>query len=173
MRNLRNRFSLWGFVIVISACQSLPIFQMESFRDSNEELHIVRVNSHRVQQKCLFMNAEGDNSWRHQYLMYILNEKSEVMEIMAATHMDRESCYNRLNAIDKILKSELNVKVCARDEIKTKSSAGNQKKLVSFGSLGQHPVTQDGLTFDTICSSKKCVGDNSAWVKTCPGFPKQ
>lgn len=173
MQNLKNNFSLLFLVLLISACQSQPTFRIESFRYPNEELHIVRINADRVQQKCLYMNAEGDNNWRHQYFMYVLNEKSEVMEIMASIHMDGESCHTQLAAIDKILKAEPNVKVCARDGIKTKSSPGNQKELVPFGALGQHPVTQDGLTFDTICNSKKCVGDNSAWVKTCPGFPKQ
>lgn len=173
MQNLKNNFWLLFVISLISACQSQPTFRIESFRDSNEELDIIRVSSQRVKQKCLFLNAEGDNNWRHQYLMYLLNEKNEVMEIMASTHMDSESCHVQLNMIEKILNTESSVKICARNGIKRKSLFGNQKELISFGSLGQHSITQDGLTFDTICNSKKCVGDNSAWVKTCPGFPKQ
>jgi hypothetical protein len=173
MQNLKNSLFLLFFGFLISACQSKPTFRFESFRDANEDLHIIRVNSDRVQQKCLFMNAEGDNNWRHQYFMYVLNDKSEVLEIMESTHIDGDSCRSQFDAIENMLKAAGQVKVCVRNEVKMKSLSGAQKELVSFGPLGQHSVTQDGLTFDTICNSKKCVGDNSAWVKTCPGFPKQ
>jgi len=119
------------------------------------------------------MNAEGDNSWRHQYLMYVLTDKREVLEIMESTHIDGDSCRSQFRAVEKILKAEPHVKICVRDELRESQVPDVQKELVLFGSLGNHKVTQEGLTFDTICNSKKCVGDNSAWVDTCPGFIKQ
>lgn len=119
------------------------------------------------------MNAAGDNNWRHQYFMYVLNNRNEALEIMKSTHIDGESCRTQLDAIEKILKTESQVKICVRNKLRESPSLDAPKEFISFGPLGQHQITHEGLTFDTICNSKKCVGDNSAWVKTCPGFPKQ
>jgi hypothetical protein len=106
--------------------------------------------------------------------MYVLNDKNEVIEIMQATNQDKDSCYSQMSKIEKILQSELEVRVCARDKLqKSFNNPKNQGELVKFGLLGDHRVAYEALTFDTICNSKKCVGDNSAWVDTCPGFSKQ
>lgn len=86
--------------------------------------------------------------------------------------MDTYTCEAQVEAIEKILKAEPQVKICVRDQLRRSQVPDAQKELISFGSLGRHKLTQEGLTFDTICNSKKCVGDNSAWVDTCPGFVK-
>lgn len=173
MQNLKNSFFLLFLSSLISSCQSTKAFRLETFPDPKGDLHIIQANSDRVQQKCLFMTAEGDNSWRHQYLMYVLNNKHEVLEIMESTHIDGDSCRFQFRAVEKILKAEPQVKICVRDELRKSQVPDPQKELILFGLLGQHKVSYVGLTFDTICNSKKCVGDNSAWVNTCPGFIKQ
>ena len=170
MRNLRNSRLLLLFLL--SACQSTKPFRLETISNQRSDLHIILANSDRVRQKCLFLNAEGDNNWRHQYFMYVLNDKSEVFEIMEATNLDGDSCHSRVRAIEKILKSEPRVRICARDKLRKSEVLDDPKELVSFGSFGRHKVAHEGLTFDTICNSKKCVGDNSVWVDTCPGFVK-
>jgi hypothetical protein len=173
MQNLKNSLFLFFFSSLISACQSTKAFRLETFPDLKGELHIIQTNSDRVQQKCLFMNAEGDNNWRHQYFMYVLSDKSEVLEVMESTHTDGDSCSSQFHAVEKILKAEPQVKICVRDELRKSQVPDAQRELILFSSLGQHKVTHQGLTFDTICNSKKCVGDNSPWVDTCPGFVKQ
>jgi len=172
MEKLKISFFLFFFSSLSSACQSTKAFHFETFADPKGDLHIIQANSDRVQQKCLFLNAEGDNKWRHQYFMYVLSDKQEVLEIMESTHLDVDSCSSQFRAVERILKAEPKVKICVRDELKKSQASDNQKDVVSFGLLGQHTVTKEGLTFDTICSSKNCVGDNSAWVDTCPGFAK-
>lgn len=173
MQNLKNNLFLFFFSSSISACQSTKNFSLETFPDPKGDLHIIQTSSDRVQQKCLFMNAEGDNSWRHQYFMYVLNNKHEVLEIMESTHTGGDSCRSKFLAIEKLLKVEPLVKICARDEMRKSQIPEAKKELISFGLLGKHKVTQEGLTFDTICNSQKCIGDNSMWVDTCPGFAKQ
>lgn len=173
MQNLRNSLFLLFICSLISACQSTKAFRLETFPDSKGDLHIIQANSNHIQQKCLFMNAEGDNNWRYQYFMYALSEKHEVLEIMNSTHIDGDSCRSKFRAVEKVLKAEPRVKICVRDELRKSQVPDSQKELILFGSLGQHRVTHEGLTFDTICNSKKCVGDNSAWIDTCPGFVKQ
>lgn len=172
MKTLKNSLLLFLLSSLISACQFTRVFRIETFPDPKGDLHIIQVNSNRVQQKCLFFDAEAENKWRHQYLMYILGEKKEAFEIMQSTNQDKDTCEAQVKAIEKILKAESQVKICVRDQLRRSPVPDDQKELISFGLLGRHKVTQEGLTFDTICNSKKCVGDNGAWVDTCPGFVK-
>ena len=83
------------------------------------------------------------------------------------------SAQTSIRVIEKMLKEESQAKICVRDELRKSQDAETQNELISFGPLGQRKVTHVGLTFDSICNSKKCVGDNSAWVTTCPGFVKR
>ncbi len=105
--------------------------------------------------------------------MYVLSDKNEVLEIMQSTHTDGDFCRSQFRAIEKMLETEPQVKICARDELKESQDPETQNEPISFGPLGLHKITHEGPTFDSICNSKKCVGDNSAWAVTCPGFAKQ
>lgn len=158
MHDLRNRItSLFLGCTLIAGCQSAKVLEVQSYKgskSSNDDLHVIYVNSNRVQQKCLFFDAEAENKWRHQYYMYVLNEKDEAIEIMQSTNQDKETCNSQKKEIDRILGSDRFVRICVRGELK------------------KSPMTSEFLTFDTICNSKKCYGDNSAWVDTCPGFTK-
>lgn len=179
MRNLKsNLLLLLSLCFFISACQSTKVFNLRTFpaaKQSNlNDLHVIHVNSDRVRQKCFFFNAEAENNWRHQYLMYVLNDKNEVLEIMQATNQDKDSCYSQVRTIEKILQSESQVKICARDELKKSiQDPRSQNEFIQFGSLGSHKVTYEALTLDSICNSKKCLSNNEVWVNTCPGFVKQ
>jgi hypothetical protein len=177
MRNLKDSSVLLSLCFLISACQSTKDFKLTTFHESGQsaadDLHVIQVNSNRVRQKCLFFNAEAENNWRHQYFMYILNDKNEVLEIMASTNQDRETCHSQMHEIEKILQSEPQVRVCVRDELEKITQYSDQNGFVQFGSLGTHKIIYGSLTFDSICSSKKCVSRNSVYVDTCPGFVKQ
>lgn len=170
---LKNNLFLLLFTTLVSACQSTRVFRMETFQNQNGDLHIIHTNSDHVRQRCLFLNAEKENNWRHQYFIYVLNDKNEVLEIMKSTHTDGDFCRSQVHSIEKVLREEPQAKICVRDEVKKIHGPETQKELISFGPLGEHKVTYEGLTFDSICNSKKCVGNNSAWIDTCPGFAKQ
>jgi hypothetical protein len=177
MPNLKNNSFLLLFCLFISACQSTGAFNLKTFtgvkQDKAHDLHVIQVNSDRVRQKCLFLNAEAENNWRHQYFMYILNDKNEVLELMQPTHLDKDSCDSQFHKIEKLLQSESKVNICARDELKKDvQSHESQKERIQFGSLGNHQVDYDSLTLDSICNSKKCFSNNEVWVNTCPGFMK-
>ncbi len=172
MRYLKNSLFLFLFGSLTSACQSTSAFRLETFHDRSGDLHIIHTNSERVQQKCLFLNAEEENSWRHQYFMYVLGNENEVLEIMKSTHTDGDFCHAQVRAIEKLLGAEPQAKICVRDELRKSQDTETQNEPISFGRLGRYKVTHEGLTFDSICHSQKCVGDNSAWVDTCPGFAK-
>jgi hypothetical protein len=172
MRNLKSSLLLLLFISLFSSCQSTKPFRIETFSDQKGDLHIIHANSDRVRQRCLFLNAEGGNIWRHQYFIYVLNDKEEVLEIMKSTNSDRDSCQSQVQAVAKILVAEPTVRICARDELRRNQDLDAPADFISFNSLGRHKVIHEGLTFDTICNSKKCVGDNSAWIDTCPGFVK-
>ncbi|MCB0392679.1 MAG: hypothetical protein KDD58_15420 [Bdellovibrionales bacterium] len=156
----------------------MKAFNIKTFDEDQLEgkgtLHSITVNSNRIGQECLFLNAEAENNWRHQYFMYVLNDKYETLQVMQPTHMDKKTCYSQLQKIESILKSESQVKVCVRDELKKKTLGPDEEDhFVQFSSLGNHKVAYDLLTLDSICSSKKCFSNNSVWVNTCPGFKKQ
>ncbi len=159
--------------VLISGCQSAPIFELKTSYTAGDELHVFSVNSDRVRQRCLFLNAEAENSWRHQYFMYVLSDKNEVFEIMQSTHQDEESCREQFDAIETLLRSEPQIKLCAHHRLKNVTQDPKAPiETVSFGRLGDRQILCESLTFDSVCSSKRCVGDNSAWVNTCPGFKK-
>lgn len=177
MQNLKNNIILIALLyFFVSACQSASVFNLKTFpatANNPNDLHIISVNSDRVRQKCIFLNAEAENNWRHQYVMYILSDKDGILKIMQATHMDKDSCNSQMHAIERILKSEPQVKMCVRDELrKADRSSDSKSELISFSPFGSHKVTYESMTFDTICNSKKCFGNNDMWVNTCPGFQK-
>jgi hypothetical protein len=159
--------------LFITGCQSASIFSIDTFHTEVDDLHVIQVRSDRIRQKCLFLNAEAENSWRHQYFMYALNDKNEVFEIMQSTNQDKDTCYSQAQKIEKILQSDSQVKICVRDELKRNiPEPSSQNTPIQFGPLGKHKVTYEALTFDSICNSKKCFSNNENWVNTCPGFVK-
>lgn len=172
MLNLKS--SLILLYIFICACQSTRSFELKTFHTSVDDLHVIEVSSSRVRQKCLFLNAEAENQWRHQYVMHVLDENNNALEIIHPINQDKDSCHEQMLAIEKLLGSESKVRLCVRDSLKKKSLGAlrDRERFVQFGSLGTHRIAYETLTLDSICGSKKCVGNNSAWVNTCPGFVK-
>lgn len=168
----KNRFVVLSLYLLVTGCQSAPIFNIETFHTKANDLHVIEVRTDRIRLKCLFLNADAENNCRHQYFMYVLNNKNEVLEIMESTHQDEDTCSSQKHRIEKILQSGSQVKICVRDELKNVRDAKEQETLVQFGTLGSHKVNYEALTFDSICNSKKCLSNNEAWVNTCPGFAK-
>lgn len=173
MRHLKNSSIALLLCFFAAGCQSAPTFNIKTFHTQGEDLHVISVNSNRVRQKCLFLNAEAENNWRHQYFMYILNDKNEVLEIMQSTNQDKTTCESQVSGIEKILRSEPQAKLCARGELKKISKSSEvQNKPIQFDGHGNHRISYESLTLDSICNSKKCLSNNSVWVDTCPGFVK-
>jgi hypothetical protein len=173
MLHLKSSSILLSMCLFTAGCQSTPVFNIETFHTKVNDLHVIQVRADRIQQKCLFLNAEAENSWRHQYFMYILNDKNEVLEIMESTNQDRDTCHSQAQKIDKILRPASHVKICVRDELKKNvQEPSSENTPIQFGSLGKHNVNYEALTFDSICNSKKCLSNNEVWVNTCPGFVK-
>lgn len=173
MRRLKSNSTLLLIYFFIVGCQSAPVFSLKTTHTKADDLQVIFLNSDRVKQNCLFFNAEAENNWRHQYFMYVLSDKNEVLEIMESTNQDKDTCAAQVSSIEKILQSEPKVKLCVRGELKKNSQDPNVKNdRIRFGRLGDYRVSYESLTLDSVCNSKKCVGDNSAWVNTCPGFVK-
>jgi hypothetical protein len=173
MRHLKSNSTILLLCFLVAGCQSAPIFELKTFHTKADDLHVIYVSSDRVQQKCLFFDAEAENNWRHQYLMYILSDKNEALEIMQSTNQDKDTCESQLKAIAKILQPEPQIKLCVRGELKTNpQDPKTQNVPIRFGRMGDHKISYESLTIDSVCNSKKCVGDNSMWVNTCPGFVK-
>lgn len=177
MKNLKRDLFLSIFLLLVSACQSSPAFKITTFSEPNRsnlyDLQVIEVVSNRIQQKCLFLDAEAENKWRHQYFMYVLNDKNEVLEIMQSTNQDKDSCQAQLRKVEKILKLESKVRLCIRDEFKKNvQQSEDQSEIIKFGILGSHKVVYEALTLDSICNSKECFSNNNVWVNTCPGFVK-
>lgn len=175
MTNLKNRIVAVLICIFIFGCQSTGNYKIQTVRIKSLDFQVIKVSSNRISQRCIFLDAEAENSWRHQYLMFVLNDKNEALEVAHAHNMDIENCREHIGGVEKILKSAPIVNICARDGLKKKNSSDDfsWEDKADFGHLGIHKVDYKSLTFDTICNSKKCFGDNSAYTYTCPGFVKQ
>jgi len=174
MAILKNNYFFAILFSLASACQSTQTFDLQTFpadQGSNlDDLHIVSVDSNRIQQKCLFFNAEAENKWRHQYLMYVLNSRGEVFEIIHPFNQDEASCQSQVRKIEKVLKAD-RVRICVRNELKlVPEEQITQTEVIQFGPLGHHKIRYESLTLDSICNSDKCFSNNDIWVNTCPGF---
>lgn len=152
-------------------CQLIDSFNIKTIYTGGGHLHIINVQPNHIRQECTFLNAEGENNWRHQYSMYILNDRDEVIELIAPTHLDKDSCRSRAQKIQNIIQSNSKLRICARDELKKKNpKSSGPTATIQFGPSGNHRVAYETLTFDSICSFKKCFSNNEVWVNTCPGF---
>lgn len=160
MQNLKNKLFLI-LPFFLTACRSTPVFDIKTFPASPktklDDHHLIRIKSNRIQQECLFLNAEAENKWRHQYFMYVLTDKNEVLPIMHAINQEGSVCKEQLKKIQKILNQESEVKICANSEF-TKEIKEDERpeRSIEFGPLGSYQVVYDTLFFDSICNSKDC-----------------
>lgn len=171
MPNLKNRFYTFIFIFFLGGCKTNAAFEINSFdtKTGSNELHILSVNSNHVKQECIFLNAEAENKWRHQYMMYILNKDNEVIPVMYSIHQEKSVCLEHLKKVEKILRKQSNVKMCLRGSL-TKDLTSSESQ--DFGAFGKRRITFESLTFDSICVSKECYSVNDTWTETCPGFKK-
>lgn len=173
MRNLK--ISLFFIAcIVLLGCQSSRVFEIKTHLDKSDshginDLQVVSVSTDRIKQECYFINAEAENSWRHQYFMYVLNDKNEVITVMHPTNQDDEQCLSHFKKVEKILKKVSKVQMCLRGEYKKNFELN---ELYDFGHLGLHKESYKSMSFDTICNEKECYSINETWTDTCPGFVK-
>jgi hypothetical protein len=173
MKNLKNSLFFMACALTFG-CQTSKVFEIKTHLDKDgsgrlSDLQVVSINSDRIRHECYFMNAETENNWRHQYFMYILNDKNEVISAMYPTNQDDEDCLSHLKKVEKVFKKVSKVKMCLRGEYKKISELN---ELYDFGQLGQHKESYSPMNFDSICSEKECYSVNETWTKTCPGFVK-
>lgn len=169
MENLkRSNLVLTLIVAMAVGCQSTKSFQMTT--DEKKELHIIEIDTNRITQECYFMNAEKENNWRHQYILHILNQQNEVISLYNPTNQGKQECLAHLNKVQKILKQELRVKLCARDILEKRTDEEVISKTLDFGPLGKHKSPYDGITFDKVCNSKECYSISDTWTYTCPAL---
>ena len=156
--------------LLFSSCQSVSVFEIKTF--DKKELHVIEVDSNRIIQECYFMNAEKENNWRHQYILNILNDKNEIIQVFYPTNQDDQQCLHHLKKVEKILKKSPRMRLCVRDKLKIDDSK-ILPETHDFGPLGKHVSPYDALTFDTICNSSDCVSISDTWTYTCPEFLKR
>jgi hypothetical protein len=158
MKNLKNNFFLL-LTFSFFGCVTQSVFEINSFpsKDGYDDYHAIKVNSNRIVQECLFLNAEDENKWRHQYTMYVLNDKGEVIPVMYSIHQEKSVCLAHLKKVEKILKKDQQVKLCVKDKLTADIS---DSTLYDFGALGKHFARYDLLTFESICNSSECYNYN-------------
>lgn len=144
-------------------------FSIETFSDKRQNLNTVTVSADHIQQKCIFLNAEAENKWRHQYMMYILDDKNEVIPIVHIVNQDKATCEDQIKKIKKILNTADQVKICLRNTF-TKNNADHEE--IDFGKLGKHITEYNDLWFQSICNSKDCYSYD-VFTDICPDFPRQ
>lgn len=169
MKNLKKSDLIFlVFAVFLCGCQSSHSFKMTTLE--KEELNIIETDRNRIIQECYFMNAEKENNWRHQYVLYILNEKNEAIPAFYPTNQGKEECLAHLNRVEKILKNQTRIRLCVRDHLEKMPSDQFEPEVHDFGPLGKHMSPYYALTFDTICNSKECLSISNTWTHTCPGF---
>lgn len=168
---LKSKILTSVFIVLLFSCKSKDVFEIKSYHTKNyhNELHTLTVSYTHIKQECLFLNAEAENKWRHQYMMYILNNNNEVIPVMYSIHQEKSVCLEHLKKVEKILKKSSTVKMCLRGALRSDSTSS---EVQDFGSLGKYPVIFESLTFDSICASAECYAVNDIWTETCPGFKK-
>jgi len=169
MISLRNKFTSIITLLFLVSCKTKDAFEIKVYNLNNEPnaLNLVTVNPKNIVHECIFLNAEAENKWRYQYMMYILNDQKEVIPVMYAIHQEKSVCNEHLKKVEKIIKQNDLVKLCLREILKNDSTSA---EYIKFGQLGKFPIKFEPLTFGSICSANKCYNSNSAWTHTCPGF---
>lgn len=162
MKNLKNNLLLL-LSFTSLGCATQKIFEISSFpsADGYDDFHSITVNSNRISQMCLFLDAEDENKWRHQYMMYVLDNNDEVIPVVYTIHQEKSICLAHLKKIEKIIKNDPQVKLCVKDKLTANVS---DRTLYDFGSLGKHYARYDLLTFDSICNSIDCYNYNQRSV---------
>ena len=79
MEYLKN--SLLLIALMCLSCVTKKTFDITSTNGKNgsENFHVVTTSSSHIMQECVFLNAEDENRWRHQYVMYVLNDQKEIL----------------------------------------------------------------------------------------------
>ncbi len=161
----RNNLVLLFLASLFCGCQSTQKFKITT--DDKNELHVVEIDSNRINHECYFMNAEKENNWRHQYILNMLTEKNEVIPVFNPTNQGKPECLAHLKKVEKVLKNTSRVKLCVRDKLE-KITDGSNPEVHDFGLLGKHESHYHALTFDTICSAKECYSISDTWTHICP-----
>ena len=167
--NLKN--NLFFILFLSLGCAMKAPFEISSYHieKSQEDLHVVTVSSNHIKQECLFLNAEEENRWRHQYVMYVLNSQKEVIEVLHSVNQDKSGCLSQVKEVSKVLKQTSVVNLCLRGQLKKDLT---NSAVHEFNKLEKYPVRYSFLTFDSICASNECYSVNDVWTETCPGFKK-
>lgn len=103
MINLKNKFIIVIAVIFLASCKTKEAFEIKEYNLNNESnaLNVVTVNPKNIVHECIFLNAEAENKWRHQYKMYILNDQKEVMPVMYSLNQTESICNEHLKKLKK------------------------------------------------------------------------
>lgn len=158
---------VFGIFILANGCQTAKKFEINNL---NGDLHTVQVRRDRIRHECHFMNADKENQWRHQYILYMLTEKNEVIPVFYPINQDKDQCNVQLKTVDRILKNGGNLKLCVRDKLERVTNTSAALEYHDFGPLGKYETAYGALTFDTICNSETCFSISDTWTSTCPGF---
>lgn len=172
MQKIKTRITLVGFILLSIGCNTSPKYNLKTYSETDKyfDLNVITLDSRRIIHECMDFEAKAENSWRHHYYMYFLDNENNVFKAQYPTDQDIDSCTEHLKKIEKIFKSAGTVKMCIRGEI---NKIGNhQDRIFDFKELGKHSGGGRLLDFDSICNSKDCYSINETWVNTCPGFDK-
>jgi hypothetical protein len=167
MRNKNlNKVLFASIFLTILGCQATRGFQMTKLK--NQELNVVSVDTRRIIHECYFLNAEKENQWRHQYVLYMLNENNEAIPVFYPINQDKDQCMSHLNKVARVLKNQNQVKLCVRGTLQKMVEPEVKLMDHDFGPLGRHKSPYNALIFDTICDSKECFSIRDTWTHTCP-----
>lgn len=162
----KSNLEFLAATVFFFGCQNTQSFKMTTFE--KEELNVVEIDRSRIIQECVFLNAEKENNWRHQYVLYLLNAKNEAIPVFFPTNQGKKECADHLEKVEKILKNQTRVKLCLRDLLEEMNPVSSE--VYDFGALGNHKSPYYALTFDTICNDKDCYSISDTWAHTCPSL---
>ena len=163
--NLYNYFFIY-LIIISTGCQTTQDFKLQTI--VADEVVLIETKPNRIQHECYFLNAEKENNWRYQYMMYILNEKNDVIPIMYPTNQDRDQCFKHLHLVEKILKINSTIRICSQGIMSLSQDAQVIEEPHDFGKFGKFKSNYDALTFNTFCNSQECIRLKDTWTYECP-----
>ena len=131
------------------------------------------VTPNRVKLECYHLtDYEGEIKSAHMFSIYVLDESKTVLSVSQSNIFDKEVCFERLNEIDKILKSGNKIYIGGIGNLDKPREA--PKRHYSFPGIGQFPDNGRNLQFIVIWNEKgQCFNAFSGDQKPCPSaeFP--
>ena len=165
MMNLRKSKILFlFFLLFLSYACSVSTFHVAKQDKNRTELN---VTPDRILLECAKLSQENDY---FMFLIYILDEQNTVISTAQGNNLDKESCYERIEEIGKILEKGKEIYIAGMGDLNEPRK--KEPYSYTFPKKGTYNSNGRTLQFMAIANEKgQCYSAYHGSDKPCPRDP--